>query len=352
VARTRIGNLARAILKSVAMAAAVSLSAGTPAQAQSVADFYKANRISVIVTSPPGGGYDLNARTLARHLSRHIPGIPAVVVQNMPGADGMLGANHVANVAPRDGTVIGVGTRTTPYGPLFGFPGARYDATALAWLGSTASETGVTVAWHTAPVKTAEDLFKTDLIIGAGSQGGDLYVFPHVLNSLLGTRFKIVGGYASLPPIGLAMERGEVQGVGNYTWTTLRAGHADWIAEKKVVLLMQLGLTRHVDLPQVPLVLDFARTEEQRQLLSIFMSMKTFGFPFFASPGVPADRVKALRLAFDETMADPAFIAESRAQHRDVAPSSGEEMQEALRQTYALPPALIAKARALLPAGR
>ena len=319
------------------------------AAAQSVGEFYRGNRITVIVATPAGGGYDVNARTLVRHLSRHIPGNPGMVVQNMPGADGMLGANNVYNVAAQDGTVIGVGTRTTAFAPLFGLAGARYDVGRIAWLGSTATETGVAVAWQTAPVKTAADLFKTELIIGAGSTGGDFYVFPYVLNGLLGTKFKIVGGYSGLPSLGLAMERGEIQGVGNYTWTTLIASHADWIADKKIALLMQFGLTRHPDLPAVPLAMDFAKTDPQRSLLSIFMSMKAFGFPFFVGPNVPADRVAALRTAFMETMRDPQFVAEMRQQHNEVSPTSGEEMQVALKAIYSQPPELLAKARALMP---
>ena len=333
----------------IALAAAALTGPEAVARAQSPADFYKGNRISVIVPAPAGGGYDVNARTVVRHLPRHIPGNPAVVVQNMPGADGMLGANNVYNVAPQDGSVIGVGTRTTAFAPLFGLAGARYDVSRIAWLGSTASETGVAVAWHTAAVKTAADLFKSELIVGAGSTGGDFYVFPHVLNNLLGTKFKIVSGYSGLPSLGLAMERGEIQGVGNYTWTTLVASHADWIGEKKIALLLQFGLAKHADLPAVPLAMDFAKTDEQRTLLAIFMSMKAFGFPLFAGPNVPADRIAALRAAFMATMRDPEFIAEMRQQHGEVSPSSGEEMQQSLKETYALPPELLAKARALMP---
>jgi tripartite-type tricarboxylate transporter receptor subunit TctC len=332
-----------------AIVLATAAQAAAPAHAQSVADFYSGNRIVMIVAAPAGGGYDQNARTLGRYLGHHIPGAPTIVVQNMPGADGIIAANNVYNVAPQDGTVIGVGTRTTAFAPLFGLAGARYDVSRIAWLGSSASETGVAVAWHTAPVKTAADLFKTELVIGAGSTGGDFYVFPYVLNHLLGTKFKIVGGYSGLASIGLAMERGEIQGVGNYTWTTLKFQHPDWISEKTVALLLQFGLARHADLPDVPLAMDFAKTDEQRQLLAIFMRMKTFGFPFFVGPNVPADRVTTLRAAFEATMRDPDFVAETRRQKREVSPSSGETMQAALSETYALPAALLAKARALMP---
>src|SRR5581483_7967741 len=216
--------------------------------------------------------------TLARHMARHIPGNPSIIIQHMPGANSMIAATHIYNVAPKDGTVIGAASRTMAYAPLFGIAGARYDIARLNWLGSTASETGVVVARTDAPVKTADELFTKELVIGATDPGGDLYLFPYVFNKVLGTKFKIVQGYASLPPIGLALERGEIEGVGNYTYTTLLAGHANWLRDKKVNLLMQLGLARHPDLPAIPLVMDFARTPEQKQLVTVFMSMKKFGF--------------------------------------------------------------------------
>ena len=288
---------------SVLVAAATVLAScpSEPASAQPAADFYKNNRITIVVGTPPGGGYDLNARTLARYLPRYIPGRPTIIIQNMPGANSMIAANHVYNVAPKDGTVIGAASRTMAYAPLFDIAGARYDVNKLQWLGSTASETAVTVARADAPVKTAADLFKTELIIGATDPGGDLYMFPYVFNKVLGTKFKIVAGYASLPPIGLALERGEIQGVGNYTWTTLLAGHADWLHDKKMVLLMQLGLARHPDLPDVPLVMDFAKNDEQKQ------------------------------------------------QQREVSPSSSEEIRATLSQAYGLGPDMVDKLRALIP---
>jgi tripartite-type tricarboxylate transporter receptor subunit TctC len=337
----------------IALAAVViALLPFASAQAQPAVDFYKANRISIVVAAPPGGGYDLNARTLARHMSRYVPGNPTIIVQNMAGADGMIGANYVYNIAPKDGTVIGAGTRPVPFAPLFDSAGARYDVNRMQWIGSTASETAVAVAWHTAPVKTADDLFKTELIIGATGPGGDLYLFPYVLNKLLGMKFKIVSGYSNLPPIGLALERGEIQGVGNYTWTTLLTGHADWLRDKKVNLLLQLGTARHADLPDLPVVMDFARTEEQRQILSVFMSMKTFGFPFFMSADAPADRVKVLQDAFNATVRDPDFQAEQKSQQREVSPTSGDAMTQSLRASYALSPAMRETLRALMPAGK
>jgi tripartite-type tricarboxylate transporter receptor subunit TctC len=320
-----------------------------PAHAQSVAEFYKGNRITMFVTAPPGGGYDLNARTVARHFGKHVPGNPAVIIQTMPGANGMIAANHVYNVAPKDGTALWVGSRTVPYAPLFNIPGARYDVTKLHWLGSTASDVGMVVVWHTAPHQTAEDLFSIELLVGATDPAADTYFFPYVLNNVLGTKFKIVSGYRAQPPILLAMERGEVQGSGNVGLDSLVASRPDWLRDKKVRLLMQLGLAKHPAFPDPPLVMEFAKTDEQRLLPRVFMSMKRFGYPSFIGPDVPADRVKALRAAFMATMRDPEFQAEAKQQGRELSPASGEEMQQALHESYSIAPDMLAKVRAHIP---
>ena len=330
----------------IAMALAFIAPGGTRADAQTVADFYRGNRISIIVGVPPGGNYDLNARTLARHMPRYIPGNPTIIVQNMAGANSMIMSNHVNTIAPKDGTVIGASSRTMPYASLLGMAGARFDVNRLFWLGSTSAETGVTVAWHTAPVKKTEDLFTTELIVGATDPGGDFYLFPHVLNATIGTKFKIVPGYGALAPISLAMERGEIQGLGTYNYMSLPP---QWLREKKMVMLLQLGTKRHPDLPDLPLPMDFAKSEEQRQILHVFMSMKAFGLPFFVAPDVPSERVQALRTAFIETTRDPEFQAEQKQQSREVSPGSGEEMQQSLRAAYALPTGLIEKMRTLVP---
>jgi hypothetical protein len=328
--------------------AALSMTAGAAA-AEPVEAFYKNNRITIITMAPPGGGYDLNARTLARFMTKYIPGHPTIVIQAMPGANGMVAANHIYNAAPKDGTVIGAGSRTMPYAPLFDIKAARYDVTKMHWLGSTANDTGLTIAWHTAPVQRAADLFDKELIIGATQPAADTYFFPYVFNGLLGTKFKIVGGYKAQPPILLAMERGEVQGDGNVGYESLVATHPDWINEHKINFIWQVGMRKRDDLPNVPLVLDFAKTDEQKKLLPIFLGMKKYGYPFYTAAEVPADRVKALRDAFDKSVADPEFIEESKKQSRETTPASGEEMQETLGRSYALPPEVLAKVRSFVP---
>jgi tripartite-type tricarboxylate transporter receptor subunit TctC len=341
------------MVKWIVAAAAVACALVAPAgiaQAQSVEEFYKANnRITIITMAPPGGGYDLNARTLARYMTKYIPGHPGIVISSMPGANGMLAANHIYNVAAKDGTVIGAGSRTMPYAPLFDIKAARYDVTKMHWLGSTASDTGLTIAWHTAPVKTAADLFTKELIIGATQPSADTYFFPYVFNALLGTKYKIVGGYKAQPPILLAMERGEVQGDGNVGYESLVATHPEWISEHKINFIWQVGTNKRAELPNVPLVSEFAKTDEQRRLLPIFLGMKQYGYPFYTAAEVPGDRVKALRTAFSKAVADPEFIEESKKQARESTPSSGEEMQETLGRSYALSPQVLAKVRSLIP---
>jgi tripartite-type tricarboxylate transporter receptor subunit TctC len=315
------------------------------ARAQSVADFYKSHNLTIVVGIVAGSTYDLSARLIARGMTRHLPGNPAVVVQNMHGANSIIAANYVYNAAPKDGSTIWTGARLAPFEPLFGNDNAKFDATKVRWLGSTASENGVVAVWHTAPHQTAKDLFEKELIVGATDPGGDTYFYPTALNRLLGAKFKLIGGYAGPEPIALAMERGEVQGAGSWSWSNIPFAHPRWLAEKKIRVLLQLGIDKHPDLVDVPLASEFAANDEQRQVLSILMGMKKFSFPFFAPPGVPADRAAALQKAFDETLRDEDFLADSKAQGRGVGMAGGAEVTEAYRQAYALPASVIQRAR-------
>jgi tripartite-type tricarboxylate transporter receptor subunit TctC len=319
-----------------------------PAHAQSVADFYRGRTVTVICGIAPGGGYDLSARTFARHLGKHLPGNPTVIVQNMPGANSVVAANYVYGIAPQDGTAIWTGSRSTPYEPLMGNTAAKFDVHRLHWLGSISSEIAVVIAWHTAPHQTAEDLFKTPLVVGAVDRGAENFLFPNALNNLIGTKFKIVRGYSNQGAITLAMERGEVQGDGNTAWSNLPTVHGDWLKEKKIRLLMQLALTRHPELPDLPLALDYAKTDEQRETLKVLLGMKAFGYPYFIGPDVPADRLKALKEAFEATMADPEFRDDIRTLLRDITPQSGTEMDHLIGDAYAHPPQVLEKMRAAL----
>jgi tripartite-type tricarboxylate transporter receptor subunit TctC len=317
------------------------------ARAQSVADFYRGKTITILVGSDVGGGYDLTARTLARYLPLHIPGQPNVIVQNKPGASSILAANYVYEIAPKDGTVIAAVQRPIPFQVLFGDAGVRFDVRKMQWLGSTTNELGVVVAWHTAPQQTFADLFTSEMVIGGTGPATDPELYPRAMNRILGTKFRIVGGYPGQAQVALAMERGEIEGSGNWSFSDIEKGHPDWTAAKKVRFLLQLGLAKSGNpaLREVPLVLDVARDSVQRQEFEILMGMKALGRPYFVAPGVPADRTAALRTAFMATLSDEAFLQEAKEVLGPIDPVSGADMQAIIAKVYELPGDVIAAAR-------
>jgi tripartite-type tricarboxylate transporter receptor subunit TctC len=327
--------------------AALAVLTSDAAIAQSVADFYQGKTITILVGSDVGGGYDLTARTLAHHLARHVPGHPNVIVQNKPGASSIAASNYVYEIAPKDGTVIAAVQRPIPFQTLFGDTGVRFDVRKMQWLGSSTNEFGVVVAWHTAPQHTVDDLFKSEMVVGGTGPATDTELFPRAMNHVLGTRFRIVSGYPGQAQIALAMERGEVQGTGNWSFSDIEKGHPDWIADKKIRMLLQLGLTKGASpaLRDVPLVMDITRNQAERQVFEILMGMKTLGRPYFVAPGVPRDRTDALRAAFMATMDDPDFRDEARRVLGPIDPTSGADMQAIVANVYALPDAVIAMAR-------
>jgi tripartite-type tricarboxylate transporter receptor subunit TctC len=317
------------------------------AHAQSAADFYKGRTVTIVVGSDVGGGYDLTARTLAHHLARHIPGHPGIIVQNKPGASSIVAANYVYEVSPKDGTVIAAVQRPIPFQTLFGDAGVRFDVRKLQWLGSTTNELGVVVAWHTAPQQSVDDLFRFEMVVGGNGPATDTELFPRAMNNVLGTKFRIVSGYPGQAQIALAMERQEVQGTGNWSFSDIEKGHPDWIADRKIRILLQLGLSKSAspDLRAVPLVMDIAHNESERHVFEILMGMKALGRPYFVAPGVPKERADALRTAFMATMNDPEFLDEARRTLGPIDPISGPAMQDIIANVYALPPEVIAKAR-------
>lgn len=339
-----IGN---SFVGALCLCAAAAVTCTQAARAQSVAEFYRGKTITMVVGSDVGGGYDLTARTVARHLGRHIPGQPSIVVQNRPGAGSIVAANYVYEIAPKDGTVIGAVQRPIPFQVLFGDTGVRFDVRKMQWMGSTTSELGVVVAWHTAPQQTVDDLFKSEMIVGGTGPATDPELLPRAMNNVLGTKFKIVSGYKGQAQVLLAMQRGEVHGSGNWSVSDIEKSYPDWITEKKVRFLVQLGLTksRNPALRDVPLILDMGRNDEQRSVFRILMGMKATGRPYFVAPDVPKDRTDALRNAFMETMRDPNFLAEAAKTLGQIDPLSGLEMQTMIANVYALPADVIAKAR-------
>jgi tripartite-type tricarboxylate transporter receptor subunit TctC len=306
------------------------------------AEFYKANdTIRLVVGSEPGGGYDAYARLLAKHLGKHIPGNPNIVVQNMPGAGGIVAANWIYNIAPKDGTAIGQTQRLVPIKQIMGEPGPQFETAKFNWLGSLASEVTTCLAWKASTdVKTLEDLKKKEVIIG-GSGPNDTETVPAILNNVLGTKFKIISGYPSSTAITLAMERGEVQAVCS-SWSSLKTRNAHWFqGDPKVNILVQASTKKHPELPNVPLALDHAKNPEDKALLELNDARLAVGRPFMLPPGVPADRVKALRTAFDKMVKDKEFLADAKKEKRELDVVSGEEMQELFARLAKTPKPLI-----------
>jgi tripartite-type tricarboxylate transporter receptor subunit TctC len=319
-----------------------------PARAESVTDFYRSKTISIVVGADTGGGYDLTARVLARHMTRYVPGHPTIIVQNRPGASSMTAANYVAEAAPKDGTFIAAVQRPIPFQHLLGdTSGARYDPRRLLWLGSTSNELGVVVVWNSAPQKATQDLFTMETIVGGNGPSTDTELFARAFNRVLGTKFKIVGGYPGQAPIILAMERGEVHGTAAWAWYDIEKGRPEWLRDGKIRLLLQLDLKKGSSpyLRDVPLATELARDDESRQVLRSLMGMRALGRPFFVAPDVPKERNDALREAFMKTMSDPQFLEEAGRTLAPIDPVSGVDMQKIVTDLYGLPDDVIAKAR-------
>lgn len=321
-----------------------------PASADSVSDFYKGKRLSIYVGSTTGGGYDSYARHVARHIGRLLPGEPATIVQNMPGGGGLKVANFLYGVAPKDGTAFGTLQRNLLTAPLLEArtENASYDPAKFNWLGSLNTETGVIIASTSAPHKTMDDLFKTTLIVGSSGPSTDF--LPLFLNNVIGTKFKIVQGYQGSVEAYLALERGEVQGRVSGGWTSDRQIVEPWFKAGKVHYLSVVSLKPSPYFPDVPLVTDYAKTEEQKQVMELILSSQLWGRPFTAPPGVPNDRVAALRGAFEGLVKDAAFVAEAEKLKLDIELVSGEEIDTILKRVYATPPQYVKAARAAIQA--
>jgi tripartite-type tricarboxylate transporter receptor subunit TctC len=308
-------------------------------------DFYKDRQIRLIIGTDAGGSYDFSGRMVGRYLGRHIPGNPSIVVQNMPGAASLNAANYVYTVAPQDGSVIVAVVQTMPQQQLFGDKNVKFDAAKFQWIGNPSSSVTVVMAWYTAPVKTIADAFGTSIIMGAAGRVGNDATVPALLNNVLGTKFNIVAGYKGGNEIDLALERGEVAGRAGQSWDGWKVTRPDWIKSGKLVPLLQIGITRAKDLPNVPLASELAKTDEQKQIIAVFSNTIALGRPLLAGPGVPAGRAATLREAFRRTMQDSEFLAEARKVNYEVAPIYGEELQSIVTRMMATPPAIVQKAR-------
>ena len=316
----------------------------TAAHAQSVEDFYKNKSISLVVGFSVGGGYDLYARHLARHMGKHIPGKPSIVPQNMAGAGSLRAANFIYTAAPKDGTAFGTFSRTTGINPLLE-SGATFDGTKFTWLGSVTDDTSLCITWHTSPVKTWKDFLEKPVTLGGQGPSSEPDIFARLYKNVFGAPIKLVAGYPGTNEIMLAMERGEVDGLCGLSWSTIKGRHAAWLKDKKINLLVQAAFRKEPEIgPDVPLVMEQAKSAEQTQILKLILAAQEMARPFAAPPDIPADRKSALIAAFDATMKDPEFLAEAKKLNLDVAPVGATALDKLLAELYATPKDVVKKA--------
>ncbi len=330
------------------IACAAFLLVPASAHAQTVESFYRDKTINFVIGYPTAGAPDTYARLIARHMGKYIPGNPTIIARNMPGAGSLLAANHLFNVAARDGTTLGITSPTIPLEETLGATASKYKASQFNWIGRLATNPNVTFVNSTSQVKTIKDAFEKVAVLGATGRSSTNSVYPAVLNSVLGTKFKIVTGYQGTAAVMLAMERGEVEG-NSATYDGLKSQHPDWIKEKKINFIVQYLLKRHPELPDVPTSAEVARTPEQATILRTVSSASEIGKFILTTPDVPADRVAALRKAFDAVVKDPEFLAEAHKLRIEVDPLSGAELQAIVRETQSIPQDVIEKVKAIYP---
>jgi tripartite-type tricarboxylate transporter receptor subunit TctC len=336
------------------MTAACVLFIHTAAAAQSVEDFYRGKTITIYVGTGMGAGaVSAYPMALAPVIRKYIPGNPNVVVSHMPGAGGIKAASFIESIGPQDGTAWGFITRGFMLAPLLKLPQANFQPARFNWIGSPSRTVSIGAVWNSSTqVRTVQDAMQREVVVGATSIAQDTGIFPRALNRVLGTRFKIVTGYASLGAVDIAMERGEVQGKVGSTWKSLNSGpSAHWVRDGIVSVIVQLGVKKSLDIPaDVPLALDLAKSPEDRQVLEVLCAPSATGYPSFMGPGVPKERIEAVRTAYAATMKDPEFIDAVLKGGLDIDPIGADELTEVVRGIYALPEAAVARARELLSA--
>jgi len=328
------------------LAGALVAALATPAQAQPVD--LSGKTVTLAIATPSGGGYDLYGRMVARHIGRHLPGNPTVVPQNMPGAGSLIAANWLANVAPKDGTALAIIPSATLFENLLGNAQARFDARALRWLVSLNDYTAVVAAWHDTPLRTPDDLFTQEFLVGSNAPTSDTTVWPLLLNALIGTKTKLVKGYSGTAGIALAMERGEVQGMIGDDWASIKANKSSWLRESKVRILMQMTAERHADLPDVPLAGEFATDEDNRRVLALFVARQKYGRPFLAPPGTPDPVADVYRAAFAKLVTDTEFVRDTSQAQLLIKVAPGAQVTALVEELHALPRPVIDKASALI----
>jgi tripartite-type tricarboxylate transporter receptor subunit TctC len=333
------------MLRMIAALVALLTVTATSASADDVADFYRGKTVRLIIGYGTGGGYDTYSKMLARFLGEHIPGKPTVIAQNMPGAGSRNAGNWLYNVGPKDGTALAVLSQATPADQALGQPGIKFDVRKFNWIGNMVVVNNIMIVWSETGVRTIDDAKKRPLAIGATGASSPSVIYPTVANNLLGTKFKIVSGYPGGGDINLALERREVDGRGSDSWASLKANSPAWIKDKKVTILFQVGPRREADLPDPPLLTELAQNDEQRQILEVVSGDAAVGRPILTAPDVPADRVQALRKAFDDTMRDPKFREAAKKANMYFNPLGGVELQKIVNRIASPSPEVIEKVK-------
>ena len=349
--RNLIGELRSRSLRHIVylvVTAMALITVAAPTKADTAANFYRGKQMTLIISSGVGGGYDLYARLVAQYMSHFIPGHPVIVPKNMPGAAAAVAAQYMYNVAPKDGLTIATLGQNLPLAQILQPGLLHFDMSKFNWIGNVDEDNNVTIAWHTSGIKTIQDVFTKELIIGAQGINSTSEQYPLVMNNVLGTKFRIITGFSGTQSIALAIERGEVNGLGSDSWATIRAEKRQWIRDKKIRVLVQIGRKREPDLPNVPLLTDLAQNRAERKVFEFISAGTVIGRPILTTPGVPPDRVALLRKAFNETMKDPAFLAAARRAHLSIKPVSGVDLQNYVARIVAAGPQTVSLVKAAL----
>jgi tripartite-type tricarboxylate transporter receptor subunit TctC len=342
----KLGTLGR-----FAALALAATSISMPAAADEIADFYKGKQMKMIIRSGPGGGYDQYARLLGKHIGKHIPGNPTVLPVNVPGGGGITAANNVAFVLPKDGTILTITSQGLPMDQALGLnPSFIADLRNFNWIGNMSDSNQVLVTWHTSQTKTLDDAFKRTTLIGVTGAGSISTMIPAAMNTVIGTKFRIIAGYPDGPDVNLAMERGEVEGRGTNPYASYVSTTPAYIRDHLVNMLVQVGAKKDPAIPGVPLLIDYAKTDEQRQILEFFSKAVSVGRPIATAPEVPKTRVTALRRAFDATLTDPEFVEDAKKQNAEISPMTGEVLQQLVNDLIGTPPDTLLKVKTAIQA--
>ena len=327
---TQMNVCQRGMLFAGSLASGLCL-ASVSVRADAVSDFYTGKSITIIVGADSGGGYDAQGRLMSRHIGRFLPGNPAVIVQNLPGAGSLTAANQIYNVSPKDGTTMGLLQRGVFSAKFTNPQGVRFDLSKFNWVGNLSSETAVVIVWSATPFLKIEDVMQQEMLVGGTGPHIDTETTPRMLNALLGTKFKIISGYKGTTEAVLAMERGEVQGMGDWSWSNVKTRKPDFLRDKKIRVLLQVATEKMPDLQDVPLAMDYVKNPADREVMELFLAQKSAARPVVAPPGIPADRIAAIRAGFDKMIEDAEFLKDAQSAKLEIDPAPAASIEKVIK---------------------